>query len=214
MPQPRYKKTFWVILWMVLTVMLIGGGSIIGYIVRFSGTDERVCGQCHPELVDLWRESKGHPAEQTKCHHCHARAHRFLPEEWNLIKHARDQLVPPEYLADDDLTSQRCLDCHPDVLDLGYIIKKKTLRFNHRVHCDESLMCVDCHRTAGHEYLLDSTNRPGISECLDCHRKEFEGPPKNQKCLNCHDVMLVPGKGLQIVFSSGLDFDLMDRKFE
>ncbi len=196
MPRPRYKKTFWIIISIGLAVLVIGGGSIIGTIVRFSGTDERVCGQCHPELIDLWRKSKGHPAEQTKCHHCHAQGHKFLPEGWNLIKQARDQLVPPEYLADDDLTSQRCLDCHPEVLDLGYMTKKKTLKFNHRIHYDESLTCVDCHRTAGHDYLLDSTNRPGISECLDCHRKEFEGPPKIQKCLNCHDVMLVPGKGL------------------
>lgn len=191
---PKSKKTFWVTLGMVLAVIVISSGSVIGYLVRFSGTDQRVCEQCHPELVELWRASKGHPAAQTRCHHCHAHGHRVLPEGWNVIKHARDQLVPPEYLADDALTSQRCLDCHPEVLELGYMSKKKTLKFTHRIHHGESLTCVDCHRTAGHEYLTDGTNRPGILECLECHRKEFEGPPKNQKCLNCHDVMLVPGK--------------------
>lgn len=196
MPPPRYKKKFWVILSLMIAVILVGGGSIIAYFVRYSAMDERVCGQCHPELIDMWRESKGHPAEKTRCHHCHSRGHKIVPRDWNLIRHARDQLVPPEYLADDELTSQRCLDCHQDVLDLGYIVKKKILKFNHRFHHGEGLTCVDCHRSAGHEYMTDGTNRPSVSECLDCHRREFEGPPKNQKCLNCHDVMLAPGRSL------------------
>ena len=194
MPLPKYKKKFWIILCFLIILLLVGGGSIIAFIVRYSATDERVCGQCHPQLVELWKESKGHPAEQTKCHDCHSEGHRIMPEDWNLIKHARDQLVPPEYLADDRLTSQRCLDCHEVVLDLGYMVKKETLKYNHRLHYAEGLVCVGCHRSAGHEYLSDGTNRPSVSECLECHRREFEGPPKSQKCLNCHDVILVPGR--------------------
>jgi len=194
MPLPRYKKKFWVVLCFLIIVILVGGGSIVAYIVRYSATDERVCGKCHPQLVKLWKESKGHPAEQTRCHHCHSQGHKIMPEGWNIIIHARDQLVPPKYLADDTLTSQRCLDCHEAVLDQGYMVKKETLKYNHRFHYAEGLVCVECHRSAGHEYLSDGTNRPSVSECLECHRKEFEGPPKAQKCLNCHDVILVPGR--------------------
>jgi hypothetical protein len=56
---------------------------------------------------------------------------------------------------------------------------------------------VDCHRTAGHEYMEASANRPGIEECRECHLKEFTGPPKSQKCFSCHDVILTPGRTLQ-----------------
>lgn len=191
---PRYKKQFWIIFALILIVVLICGGGAAAYLVRYSGTSERVCRQCHPDHTEMWRNSNGHPAELTKCYQCHSQGFKFFPKEWNFIKHARDQLVPPEYLADDELTSRRCLECHKDILNFNYKVKKRVIRFNHRVHDGESLDCVDCHRTAGHEYMTDGTNRPSVLECLECHLREFEGPPKNQKCLNCHDVMLVPGK--------------------
>lgn len=197
MSSPKYKKKGWVFLSLLILIVLIGGGSIGAYLIRYSGTNERVCGQCHPEIRELWQNSKGHPAGQTTCFQCHSPEGRIIPKGWNLVKHSRDQLVPPEYLADDILTSQRCLDCHKDVLDLGYKVKKKVIKFNHRFHHQEGLDCVECHRTSGHEYMRGGTNRPSISECLECHRREFEGPPKNQKCLNCHDVMLAPGKTWQ-----------------
>jgi len=190
----KYKKRFRVIFWLLVIVIVIGGSMGVAYLVRYSATHEQGCVRCHPEHLDLWRESKGHPASETACYECHSKGLDIIPKKWNIFKHARDQLVPPEYIADDELTSQRCLDCHLDVLNLGYRVKKKVINFTHRYHFGEGLTCVDCHRMAGHEYLTGSTNRPSISECLECHRREFEGPPKNQKCLNCHDVMLAPGK--------------------
>ena len=193
----RYRMKFRLIICISLLVLLVCAGYVTAYLVRYSATSERICRQCHPDLSPLWRESNGHPADQTNCHQCHSRSFKLVPEGWNVFKHARDQLVPPEYLADDLLTSQRCLDCHQDVLDLNYKIKKKVIIFNHRIHYGEGLECVDCHRTSGHEYMTGSTNRPTVSECLLCHIKEFEGPPKNRKCLNCHDVMLAPGRTWQ-----------------
>lgn len=194
MPFPRYKKQFWVVLCLIVTIILIGGGGVIAYLVRYSATNESVCGQCHPEHIEMWRMSNGHPAGETRCYECHSQGFKIIPKNWNLIKHLRDQLVPPEYLADDELTDQRCLECHRDVLDLGYEFKKRVIKFNHRIHFGEDLNCVDCHRTSAHEYMTRGTNRPYVSECLECHRREFEGPPKNQKCLNCHEVILAPGK--------------------
>lgn len=190
----RYKKRFRLLLILVLVLIVIGVSAFTAYLVRFSATNELACRQCHPELLVLWRRSSGHPAEQTTCFECHSQKLDFKPREWNIFRQARDQLAPPEYLADDDLTSQRCLDCHQAVLNLGYKVKKKVIQFNHRLHRVEGLECVDCHRTAGHEYMKGGTNRPTALECLGCHLKEFEGPPKSQKCLNCHDVMLAPGK--------------------
>lgn len=177
-----------------LILVVIGISAITSYLVRFSATNELVCRQCHPELSALWRQSSGHPAEQTSCFECHSHKLDLKPKEWNIFRQVRDQLTPPEYLADDDLTSKRCLDCHQAVLNLGYKVKKKVIQFNHRLHWVEGLECVDCHRTAGHEYMRGGTNRPTALECMECHIREFEGPPKSQKCLNCHDVMLAPGK--------------------
>jgi hypothetical protein len=190
----RYKKQYRIMFWLLLIIMAIGGGMGVAYLVRYSSTNEQECARCHPEHLELWSKSKGHPASETGCYQCHSKGLEIVPKQWNIIQHIRDQVVPPEYLADDELTAQRCLDCHPEVLDLGYKVKKKVINFTHRYHIGEGLTCVDCHRMAGHEYLSGGTNRPSISECLACHRREFEGPPKNQKCLNCHDVMLAPGK--------------------
>lgn len=194
MPPLRYRKKFWIILTLAALVILAGSGSLGIYLARYAAASGASCKQCHPELTELWEKSNGHPANEAKCHECHSRTQKFNSHDWNLIRQARDHIVPPEYLADDEVTSQRCLDCHAEVLHLGYKVKKHVIKFTHRFHNEEGLICVDCHRTAGHEYMTGSTNRPTIEECLPCHRREFEGPPQNQKCLNCHDVMLVPGK--------------------
>ncbi len=174
-------------------VICIVAGAV-GYLVRYSATSERVCAQCHPELIELWQNSSGHPAKSTSCYECHSKGFKFSPDRWNILAHARDQFVPPEYLADDELTTQRCMDCHLDVLDLGYTVKKKVIKFNHRFHIQEELDCIGCHRTSGHQYLLGGTNRPSIPECVDCHYREMDGQPKDRECMNCHDVMLAPGR--------------------
>lgn len=162
---------------LLILAFLIAGSASIGYLVHYSATNYRVCARCHPELFQLWKNSKGHPSHSTSCYQCHS-----------------SHLVPSEYLADDSLTSKRCLECHEEVLELGYNIKKKIVKFNHRVHRQEGIECIECHRYAGHEYLAGGTNRPSIMECLPCHRKEFNGPPKKLDCMNCHDVMLAPGR--------------------
>ena len=179
MPRTRYRRPFWIIVGSLILVLLIGGSSAVVTLARYSTRHETACRQCHPQIFQLWKESKGHPARDTSCFDCHAEPHA---------------VVPDEYIADDDLTSKRCLECHEDVLEFGYMIKKKIINFNHRQHIHEGSDCIDCHRSAGHEYMEDGTNRPTIRECQDCHYREFEGPPKNQKCLNCHEVLLVPGK--------------------
>jgi len=191
---PKYKKKFRIIIGLALVALIIAVASLSAYFIRYTATSNRVCSKCHPELIELWKKSDGHPAQKTRCYQCHSRAFEIAPREWNILRHGRDQLAPPEYLADDKLTSQRCLDCHQNVLDLDYRLKKNIIKFNHRIHNSEGLNCMDCHRGTGHEYLKGGTNRPSALECLGCHHKEFEGPPKNQKCFNCHQVILAPGK--------------------
>jgi len=173
----RYKKRYWTRLGLIFSVVLILTAGGIGFLVRFSATNDAVCAQCHPELIDLWKNSSGHPAHLTSCFACHS-----------------DHFIPPEYSADDSLVSRRCLDYHEDVLGRDYTIKKKTVKYNHRIHRQEGLDCIDCHRSAGHEYASDGSNRPSVGECIQCHIREFDGPPKSQECLNCHDVMLAPGR--------------------
>jgi hypothetical protein len=197
MPLPRYKKQFWLVISIGIVVLLLAGGGLSIYLVRYSATSERVCSGCHPEIIALWKESNGHPADSTSCHECHSPGRTLLPSGLNIGRHIRDQIAPPEYLADDFLTTQRCLDCHPEVLGLGYEVKKKVIKFTHRYHIDEGVECVDCHRSAGHAFITGSTNRPGIKECRDCHIKELTGPPKSQECISCHDVILTPGKTLE-----------------
>jgi hypothetical protein len=190
----KYKKRFWVTLALTGAIVLCIVGGAVAYLVRYSATSEKVCGQCHPDLIELWKNSAGHPAGSTTCYECHSKGMKILPSSWSILAHIRDQFVPPAYLADDELTSQRCMDCHTDVLNPGYTVKKKVIKFNHRVHFLDGLECIECHRTAGHEYLAGGTNRPSIPECIDCHYREMDGPPKDRECRNCHEVMLVPGR--------------------
>jgi len=191
-----YRKQFWFIAVPAVLLLLLGGGGFGIYLVRYSATGRAVCRQCHPEHIELWENSNGHPSESTSCHECHSEGRRVIPSDWNVFRHVRDQIAPPEYSADDTLTTRRCLDCHEEVLEIGYEIKKKVINFTHRIHIEEALECIDCHRTSGHHTMDESTNRPTINECVDCHIKDFTGPPKNRKCLSCHDVMLVPGKAM------------------
>jgi len=193
----RYKKRLWIGLCLILLVILIGAGGLTAFLIRYSATNQLICHQCHPEHTEMWKNSHGHPAEETSCYECHSKGIEVVPTGWNILRHARDQWIPPEYLADDELTSQRCLECHRDILNFGYKVKKKVIEFNHRHHNEEGLICVDCHRNAGHEYMMDGSNRPTVSECLECHLREFEGPPMNRRCLNCHDVMLAQGKSFK-----------------
>lgn len=197
MARQRFRTTFWVIVPPVAIVLLLGAAALTAYLVHYSATSTRVCGQCHSELVELWEESRGHPADQTSCYQCHSKGPMAIPENWNLIRHVRDQVAPPVYLADDSLTSQRCLDCHEGVLEFGYTPQKRVIQFSHRFHIEEGMACVDCHRAAGHQYWVGGTNRPTAMECLNCHLKDFLGPPESQKCLGCHDVMLVPGRKIK-----------------
>lgn len=179
MPKTKFKRSFWIIVSFFIMIIFFMGSFIVLSLARYSTRHELACKQCHPQIFQLWKDSKGHPSKETSCFACHSSSHIT---------------VPPEYLADDDLTSEQCLYCHEDVLDYGYTFKKTIIKFNHRQHVHEGQNCVACHRSTGHEYMTDGTNRPTIVECQDCHFREFEGLPKNQKCLNCHDVLLVPGK--------------------
>ncbi|MBN1224259.1 MAG: NapC/NirT family cytochrome c [Candidatus Aminicenantes bacterium] len=194
MALPRYKKKFWLIVSLLILIVVLGAGTVSVYFVRYSATSTKVCNSCHPVVASLWKGSHGCPPEKTSCMECHSRGRKIIPDNWNILRHMRDQIAPPEYSADRELTSQRCLDCHEEVLDFGYEPIKKVIQFTHRYHIAEDLDCMDCHKNAGHEYMKDATNRPSIKECIQCHIKDFTGAPKSAKCLNCHDVMLVPGK--------------------
>jgi len=194
MPFKLYKKKFWLITIIAVCIVVFGVGAASVYLVRYSGTSTKVCASCHPVVTSIWQDSHGCPPEETSCIECHSAGSKIIPENWNILRHVRDQIVPPEYIADKDLTSRRCLDCHGDVLDFGYESPKKVIQFTHRYHIEEGLDCADCHKNAGHAYMSGGTNRPTIMECLPCHVKEFTGAPKSAKCLNCHEVMLVPGK--------------------
>jgi hypothetical protein len=189
----RYRKPFFILIFILAGLFILAGWGV-GYLVRYSATNPAICKRCHPDHIGLWKQSNGHPANQTGCYECHSRKPESLFQDGKIIRNVRDWAVPPGYTADDPVTSQLCLDCHLAVLDRGYAVKKKVIAFNHRIHHDEGLDCISCHRTAGHAFMQNSSNRPGIRECAGCHRKEFEGPPKNLKCLNCHDVLLAPGR--------------------
>ena len=209
MGEKKAKKRLLIIIG-ALGVLVVLGGWGVGVYVRYSTTSPSVCQQCHTDHIEYWKGSNGHPADQTSCHECHYRKPGHLFKSGNPLTNVRDWLVPAEYTADDPVTSRLCLDCHEDILEQGYSVKKKVIEFNHRIHHSEGLDCMDCHRSSGHELMKNSTNRPGIRECLNCHRKEFQGPPRNMKCLNCHEVMLIPGRMFQARSARNLEKDAHD----
>lgn len=180
----------------VFLAVLVGAG-LVGFVLvaRTVNTHPGQCASCHPEMTQLFKESKAHPADRVTCFECHAQ-HPELPEGFNIGSYVRDLFIPEKYLSSDERLESHCLECHKSILK-SEKEKGKLIKVNHKVHLAKELEigekkvrlgCMDCHSTVAHDRTGSPTNRPLMAGCFaaGCHEKDRN----KDSCLRCHYQVL------------------------
>ena len=158
-------------------------------VVRNAYTGSLHCQSCHTEETKVWRASGLHSTE-TECADCHAPWPRVVPTRINVYKHYRDAFMPTDIVACDERISENCMACHEEVLD-GSHTTSEIVVLSHRIHLEEDLMCVDCHRNISHDKMTARTYRPPKRVCYECHLRDIDvGSQQDQSCMNCHRIIL------------------------
>jgi len=126
------------------------------------------CGTCHEDAATSLRAADDLLPKESSCTACHE-IDRQEPE-----KHA----TPPA----------RCDSCHMGAgTDAAgesiarLVVPPPNLRFNHKLHMDAKMRCVDCHKVTG-VGLATRAELPKMSSCLTCH----DGKKAPAACTTCH----------------------------
>ena len=177
-------------IWISLVVVVIFAASLgLVNVVRNAYTGPLHCQSCHLEQTELWQLSGAHSTE-TKCSDCHAPWPRVLPTRINVVQQYRDAVVPTNLTVRDERISENCLQCHESVLD-GSHTTSESVVLSHRIHFEEGMMCVDCHRNISHDKMAVRTYRPPKRVCYKCHLRDIDvGLQQDQSCMNCHRIIL------------------------
>jgi hypothetical protein len=175
-----------------LAVAATAGVFAFFWMAHTVNTTPAQCATCHPELTDLWEQSRGHPADRVSCHECHAQ-HPTLPDSPNVLAYVRDTLVPEKYQSSVERVEARCLGCH-EPIPLAETEQKKLVKINHKIHLASLvpaegaapvlLGCLDCHDTIAHDQGERMTNRPRMAGCFagSCHTQDRT----KDGCMKCH----------------------------
>jgi nitrate/TMAO reductase-like tetraheme cytochrome c subunit len=169
-------------------IIVLGGLGLVN-VVRNAYTGPLHCQSCHSEQTELWQSSGPHSIE-TQCSDCHAPWPRIVPTRTNVFKHYRDAIMPTDMIASDERITENCLQCHESVLDRSHTTSEIVV-LSHRVHLEEDMMCVDCHRNISHDEMVAQTYRPPKRVCYECHLRDIDvGSQQDQSCMNCHRIIL------------------------
>jgi nitrate/TMAO reductase-like tetraheme cytochrome c subunit len=162
-------------IWNIALLVLIIFTSLALTGCQFVATNPRACQDCHPNLYDMWKESKVHPKSKSDCEDCHVKA-RYQSK--------------PLYLAAPSTVNNHCESCHEDVFEQIQVEKVKLIKISHKRHLNENITCFTCHRNVAHDKETPSTYRPRKKVCLSCHLREIEGSPQDEACMMCHYIIL------------------------
>ncbi len=170
---PKLSKATWGIIVAVLLILVAIPG--LG-LVRFTTGHPFFCLSCHRNqegvAEGMWLGSRVHPAN-IACVDCHTDARHLLPRKFS---------------ASDERINNSCLTCHPTI-PRGEQTDLKTVRIvkiSHKLHMDQKVLCIDCHRNIEHDKRPLRTNRPAMETCYNCHKAH----PRNQACDTCHPINL------------------------
>jgi len=187
------QKKIWISL--VVLVLMAGGFGLIS-LVREAYTGPLHCQSCHPVQTVQWMSSGPHSTE-TQCSDCHASWPHMLPKRINLFKQYRDAVLPNDVTARDEGISANCMQCHEEVLG-GAHATSRIVVMSHRIHLEEEMLCVDCHRNISHDTMSGQTYRPPKRVCYQCHLRDIDvGSERDESCLNCHRIILSREKSPQ-----------------
>ncbi len=159
-------------------VLVAFGGAVlllpILWLIQYSSSAPSVCVRCHREEGRLWRASRVHPVK-VGCEECH-RGERTMD-------------ATPATL------NAHCLRCHGEVRgQVWEALRTVPVKFSHRYHLQEGLVCTDCHRRIVHERSSPGTNRPLKADCLPCHLREMEWGEWRGACDRCHYIALLKSR--------------------
>jgi nitrate/TMAO reductase-like tetraheme cytochrome c subunit len=169
---PKLPKKLWALIAAVF--LAIAAVSGLG-LARFTTTHPLFCLSCHQnqEPRELWLPSRAHPAS-VSCTDCHS-----LP----------GGILPAKFSAGDERMNRNCLRCHPEIPNRGpeSLETVRVVFVSHKLHAENSALCIDCHRNIEHDRLPPQTNRPAMETCYQCHQAH----PRTQACEKCHPIRLV-----------------------
>jgi hypothetical protein len=163
-------------------------------------------GECEPspsdvifprQSIPLYFSHEQHLAQKLPCDMCHEAApdstsasESLIPtEETCTTCHEIDRAQPDKQVAAGQ-PDAKCSSCHPGWNGQGeparVVIPRPNLKFNHKVHVDRKIRCIDCHgdllaRKVG---LATRAELPRMTLCFDCHEKSKSRSAT--KCTTCH----------------------------
>jgi nitrate/TMAO reductase-like tetraheme cytochrome c subunit len=157
----------------ILVLVVAVPTTLLG--IRFFASNPLACKTCHLDIYAMWEESLVHPKAESECQDCHAQ---------------NKYQLKPVYLSDQDTVSSNCESCHEDIFEKTEVEKVKLIKISHKIHLNENLNCVECHRNVTHDRVNPSTYRPRKESCLRCHLREIEGSLEDEACMMCHYIIL------------------------
>jgi len=125
-----------------------------------------------------------------KCDACHT----------NIMKStkARDDNYTDQQLCNKtgchDIKNQdSCFVCHTNPNGKTPLKPKREIKFNHKVHINDSIDCKTCHGYIDKTYYFDRKDMPIMSACVDCHEKDGA----RNDCEYCHtDPAIIMSHGM------------------
>jgi len=187
------QKRIWI---PAVGVIVLAGAIGLVSLVHEAYTGPLHCQSCHIDETVQWQASGSHSTE-TQCTDCHAPWPHGVPARINVLKQYRDEIMPIDMTAHHGRISDNCQHCHEEVLQAEYITSEIVV-MSHRVHLEEGLLCVDCHRNVSHDTMTGQTYRPTKGVCYECHLRDIDvSSPRDQSCLNCHRIILSRESGRQ-----------------
>ncbi|MFH2005264.1 MAG: cytochrome c3 family protein [bacterium] len=164
-----------------------------------------------PPRITLRFPHKKHKGDDFKCVTCHPQAKTstrsadlLLPTKKVCVDCHDEAAIPKGYAQKKDANKNKtCKKCHTrfgdDLVPVKTTWKKPRYRFSHRMHVQQNIQCVTCHKgvdTAGPPN--GTLHIPRMSQCLSCHNKNAKAPTR---CTACHER--VPGGRMRIRYPEG-----------
>lgn len=168
----EFKKSYLKIIIIAASVAAVFAGASAYSLIKYTTSAKHFCMSCHWNQGDsnFSKPSAVHP-EYVSCDDCHAK---------------NAGVIPTGFTASPELVNKNCIRCHENMQFTNEWDKLKTnvqdIQIKHQLHLEKAKMsCVDCHNNVAHDRSPNSTNRPHMAKCFECHTSK-EG------CESCHPL--------------------------
>ena len=171
----KSRKSIIKIIIIAASVAVVFTGAVAYSLIKYTTSAKHFCMSCHwnQGASDFSRPSAVHP-KYVSCDDCHAKTAGIIP-------------IPKGFSASPELVNENCIRCHTDMQSTNEWKNLKTnvqnIQIEHKLHLEKAKMgCVDCHNNVAHDMSPNSTNRPHMAKCFECHISKEDG------CESCHPL--------------------------